>query len=137
MKMRKLKILALLSLLFITTALSPVSYIFAACPANQVETGIGCVPTDAPGLAAFLVKLIVGIAGGVTLLLLIAGGAQYIASSGDPDSIDEAKEKITAAVSGILLIILSLVVLKVLGVDILGLPGFEGLPDGKLKLPGP
>ena len=108
-----------------------------ACAGNEVETGLGCVPTDAAGLAAFLVTLIVGVAGGVALLLLIIGGAQFIASGGDPDSIDEAKEKITAAVSGILLIIFSLVVLKVLGVDILGLPGFEGLTGGGLKLPGP
>lgn len=134
--MRKIKIFLLLSVFLSLVLSSPITSVFAACPTNQVETGIGCVPTDAPGLAAFLVKLIVGIAGGVTLLLLIAGGAQYISSSGDPDSIDEAKEKITAAVSGILLIILSLVVLKVLGVDILGLPGFEGLPGGVLKLPG-
>lgn len=122
----------MLSLLF--SSLIP--YVLA-CGANEVETGVGCVPTDAPGLAAFLVKLIVGIAGGVALLLLIIGGAQFIASSGDPDSLDEAKEKITAAVSGILLIIFSLVVLKVIGVDILGLPGFDDLPGGGLKLPGP
>ena len=108
-----------------------------ACAANEVETGVGCVPTDASGLAKFLVRLIVGVAGGVALLLLIIGSAQFIASGGDPDSIDEAKEKITAAVSGILLIIFSLLVLKVIGVDILGLPDFEGLPGGGLKLPGP
>ena len=108
-----------------------------ACGSEEVETGIGCVPTSASGLANFLVRLIVGIAGGVALLLLIIGGAQFIASSGDPDSLDEAKEKITAAVSGILLIIFSLLVLKVIGVDILGLPGFDSLPGGGLKLPGP
>lgn len=131
--MEKLKILILLNYLLILTLLAPVTSVFAAC----VETGIGCIPTDAPGLAAFLVKLIVGIAGGVALLLLIIGGAQFIASGGDPDSLDEAKEKITAAVSGILLIIFSLLVLKVIGVDILGLPGFEDLGGGGLKLPGP
>lgn len=108
-----------------------------ACAANQVETGVGCVPTDAPHLAEFLVRLIVGIAGGVALLLLIIGGAQFIASGGDPDSIDEAKEKITAAVSGILLIIFSLLVLKVIGVDILGLPGFAPFGSGGVSLPGP
>ncbi len=95
------------------------------------------MPTDAPGLAAFLVRLVVGIAGGVALLLLIVGGAQFIASGGDPDSLDEAKEKITAAVSGLLLIIFSLLMLKIIGVDILGLPDFEGLPGGGVRLPGP
>jgi len=100
-----------------------------------------CQGTTTTGLGVIRTRPITGapsrIAGGVALLLLIIGGAQFIASSGDPDSLDEAKEKITAAVSGILLIIFSLVVLKVLGVDILGLPGFEGLTGGGLKLPGP
>ncbi len=137
--MSKLKtglVFALSSVLLLS---SSIPYVLAACPDpdHQVETGVGCVPTDAPGLAAFLVRLVVGIAGGVALLLLIVGGAQFIASGGDPDSLDEAKEKITAAVSGLLLIIFSLLMLKIIGVDILGLPDFEGLPGGGVRLPGP
>jgi len=109
----------------------------ALCDENiYVDTGIGCVPYNAPDLAAFIVRIVVGIAGGIALLLLIAGGVQFVSSGGDPDSIDEAKQRITAAVSGLLLIIFSLVVLKVIGVDILDLPGFDPSGGGVI-LPGP
>jgi hypothetical protein len=40
-------------------------------------------------------------------------------STGNPEAIQEAKERITSAIVGLLFIIFSLVILQVIGVDIL------------------
>lgn len=110
---------------------------FVFCDRSRgVETGIGCIRYDAPGFAFQMVRIIVGVAGGIVLLLFLIGGTQFISSSADPDALDEAKEKITAAVSGLLLIIFSLAILKIVGVDILNLPGLSSTGGG-LTVPGP
>ena len=77
-----------------------------------------------------------GIAGGVALLLLLLGAFKWVTGGGDPKALDEAKDTITAALSGLFLIVFSVLILKIIGVDILGLPGFEMLTGGSLKIPG-
>lgn len=104
---------------------------------DGVSTALGCVPSVPKEFAAWTVRLVMGIAGGVALMLLILGGVQFVSSSGDPDSLDEAKEKITAAVSGLMLILFSVLVLKTVGVDILDLPGFDTTGTGGVTFPGP
>jgi hypothetical protein len=46
-------------------------------------------------------------------------------SQGDPEKVKEARESITAAVAGLLVIIFSIVLLQLITVDILHLPGFK------------
>jgi len=55
---------------------------------------------------------------------MIFGGFQIILSGGNPDKIKAGKEIIVAALSGLLLIIFSVLILRIIGYNILGLPGF-------------
>ena len=62
--------------------------------------------------------------GGIVLLKTLAAAFQLTTSKGDPKATEEAKNKITAAVSGLLFIIFSMVLLKTIGITVLQIPGF-------------
>lgn len=46
-----------------------------------------------------------------------------ITSQGDPRRLQSGKELLTAAIAGLLLVIFSVLILRVIGVNILGIPG--------------
>jgi len=89
-------------------------------------TALGCVSTKSPSLfVKYLLNFAIGIGGGIAFLLMIFGGLQIIFSGGNPDKVKAGKEIITAALAGLLLIIFSVFILRVIGYDILAIPGFE------------
>lgn len=114
-------IMVLFVVTFLINFLTYIPNVVFGCASGESDTGIGCIPYDPGGFTKKISGIIVGVAGGIALLLLLIGSIQFISSSGDPDGIDEAKQKISAAVSGILFIIFSVLILKVIGIDILGL----------------
>lgn len=89
-------------------------------------TALGCIPTsDLNGFVAWLLTRVLFIATGIAFLLMVAGAVQILTSAGNPDKVKAGGELITSAVSGLLLIILSAFLLKLIGVDILQIPGFS------------
>ena len=92
-----------------------------------INTAIGCIPTGSLNkfVAWFLSKLIF-IASGIAFLLMAFGALKIITSAGSPESIQAGKELITSSLAGLVFIILSLFLLKLIGVDILQIPGFGG-----------
>ncbi|HLL60186.1 MAG TPA: hypothetical protein VK338_00565 [Candidatus Nitrosocosmicus sp.] len=75
---------------------------------------------------------LVFIAGGLIMLLfLILGAIQYITSGGDKDKTKEARDKITHAAIGMILLIVVYALWIVLVSDILGIFG----PGGAIRLP--
>ncbi len=92
---------------------------------DGVNTAIGCIPVnDISAFTAWLFQRLVFVASGVAFLLLVLGAVQILTSSGNPDKVKAGGELITSAISGLLLIILSVFLLKLIGVDILHIPGF-------------
>ena len=88
-------------------------------------TAIGCFGGETPNdFIASFIKLGTGMGGGVAFLLILISGFQRITSAGNPEKLHEAKDLMTAAISGLLLIIFSVFLLRLVGVDILQLPGF-------------
>ena len=97
-----------------------------ACGEGFVNTALGCISTDVDdgGFINSLLQLAIGL-GGIIALLLILGGVFIITTSaGNPDKLNQGKELITSAVSGLLFIILSIVLLNLIGIKILAIPGF-------------
>lgn len=98
------------------------------CSANGttgINTALGCIPTnDMNSFVAWLLGKLVAISGGIAFLLIAFGVFQITTSAGDPKKVQAGSELITSALSGLLFIILSLFLLKLIGVDILHLPGF-------------
>ncbi len=93
-------------------------------PQGCLDTALGCVPiTDDTGYLAFFVSWAIGIAGGIAFLLLVFAGFQIMTSTGNPDRLKAAKELMTSAIMGLLMLIFSVFILRVIGVDILGIPG--------------
>ncbi len=71
-----------------------------------------------------LVGITVGIAGGIAFLLILFGGFQILTSAGNPEQLNAGRELISSAVAGLLLIIFSIFLLRLIGYNILGIPGF-------------
>lgn len=92
---------------------------------GRIATAIGCIPvTSTRDFVNFLLGWGVGIAGGIAFILIVAAGIMIVTSAGDPKRVQAGKELLTAAVSGLLLLIFGAFVLEFIGVDILNIPGF-------------
>lgn len=92
-----------------------------------IDTAIGCIPIGSgQEFTEFILKWALGIAGGVAFLLILYSGFMIMTSTGDPKKLQAGRELLTAAISGLVLLIFSVFILRLIGVDILGLPGFGG-----------
>lgn len=93
-----------------------------------IKTAIGCITADGigggNGIVSQLFKVGTGIAGGIAFLLILFGGFQIMTSTGNPEKLNEGKELVASAVTGLLMIIFSVFLLKFIGVDLLCIPGF-------------
>ncbi len=95
----------------------------ALCPVSgaTVATALGNIPTDPESLVKWILCNAVVIGGGLATLLSLWGGVTIILAGGNPEKINEGKEIITSAISGILFIVFSVFLLRFIGVDILGI----------------
>ena len=91
----------------------------------KCKTAIGPINTNPNDFMQKVLQLIMGLAGGILLILIIINGYKFMVSQGDPEKIKEAREGIIAAIAGILMIIFSLSLLRLITSDILGIPGFR------------
>ncbi len=90
-----------------------------------VATGLGMnIGTDPQSIVQGLFGLILSSAGGIALLLIIISGYRILVSQGNPEALKGAREQLTAAIVGLLFIILSVAVLQIIGINILRIPGF-------------
>ena len=101
-----------------------------ACVESQekpqgVWTGVGCIKTSPAGFIKSIFGIVLGLAGGIALILIIYSGYKMVMSSGNPETLQGARETLTSAIVGLLFIIFSFVILEIIGVDILQIPGFK------------
>lgn len=96
------------------------------CSVGGIWTAIGCVPLK---LTSFvnnkLLPLGVGLGGLIALLCIIYSAISMQISQGNPEKIKKAQETLTSCILGLLLIIFSVFILRLIGVDILKIPGFK------------
>lgn len=96
-----------------------------SCAAIEgVWTAIGCIPATQSGLFSKIFTLGLSMAGGIAFLLILFGGFQILTSAGNPEQLNEGRELVSSAVAGLLLIIFSVFLLRLVGYDILRIPGF-------------
>lgn len=73
------------------------------------------IPTELPQgplseVVTNIIKYALGAAGGLAVLFLVVGGIYYIIAQGDPERVEKAKKTIKYAITGIVFILLSLVI---------------------------
>ncbi|MFC1649626.1 hypothetical protein ACFL2C_02880 [Patescibacteria group bacterium] len=91
---------------------------------EQLFTGIGCIPAGDPmALIVFMLPLGIGIAGGAAFLMVVVAVIRIKTSAGDPERLNSAKQLLYAALSGLALLIFAMFVYRLIGVEILHLPG--------------
>ena len=89
---------------------------------DTIETAIGPINVKNPeSFVSSILNLAIGIGGGIAMLLIIFGGIQILTSGGNPDSVKAGKEMITSAIAGLILIIFAVFILRLIGVEILGI----------------
>ncbi len=88
-----------------------------------INTAIGCVPalSSSSDLMSFILKWAIGVGGGIAFLLILFSGFQIMTSQGDPQRLKAGQELLTAAISGVIMLIFSVFILRVIGVNILGI----------------
>ena len=113
------------------TSVGPINFASpqGSCGQDSVETALGCISTlaDAGPNSSFasIIKIAVGLGGGLALILMLYGVFIVTTSAGIPDKLKEGQEVITSAISGLIFIILSVFLLNFIGINILSLPGLQ------------
>ena len=69
--------------------------------------------------------LLIGLAGIISLFCIIYAAFQIQTSSGNAEKVKKAQELLTSCIMGLMLIIFSVFILKLIGIDILKIPGFK------------
>lgn len=89
-----------------------------------IWTAVGCIPANAESITAAVIKIGIGLSGGITLIMILVASFKLSVSQGDPKAVNDAKERITSAIIGLIFIILSISILQFIGIKLLTIPGF-------------
>lgn len=87
-----------------------------SCP-----TAIGNISADPQEFAGKILGIATGLAGGIALILMVIGSIRVLTSTGDQQKLAGGRDMIVAAVAGLLFLIFSVLILRFIGIQILGL----------------
>jgi len=107
--MRKLNTLLITATTYVTSYVS----VLAAPSGDQVQVSTGSLGFGIPtigGLLTFIVKAFFVVAGVLALVYLLLGALAWITSGGDKAGVEKARDKIQAAIVGILMIVVVLAI---------------------------
>lgn len=100
-------------------------FLFFSLIAHAIDPNDPCLGTgDAAGVAqlscleplfARIVSLVASFAGIIFFIMLLVGGFRYLFSGGDAKAAEAAKGTLTAAFLGLVLIVASYIILRVIG----------------------
>jgi hypothetical protein len=90
-----------------------------------INTALGCVPVRVDQFMTWLLPYLFGIAGGISFLLMVYGFILMSTSGGDPKAVAGAQETITSAITGLLVSIFAIFILRLITVGILKIPGIN------------
>lgn len=83
-------------------------------------TAFGNIPTTPEGFVGQVLKIGIGLAGGLALILMVIGSIRVLTSSGDQQRLSAGRDMIVAAVVGLLFLIFSVLILRFIGINLLG-----------------
>ena len=95
-----------------------------SCSGHGVWTAIGCVDFKLGDFIGKIFGIGTGLAGATALLCILYAAFILQTSGGNPERLKKAREYLTNCIIGLILIIFSVLILRIVGVNILGIPGF-------------
>lgn len=90
-----------------------------------IWTGLGCIPTDVTSLTKKIFNLFSGLLGLFIFYCIISNGFKVMISRDSADAMKKAQEAITSCIVGLLVLVFSVLFLRIVGVDILKIPGWS------------
>lgn len=91
---------------------------------TTIDTALGPIHTEPKAFIGDIFKLVLSIGGIAAIVFFIQAGYTLMTSAGNKEKVGQAREQITAAILGLIFIILSTAILEFIGIKILQLPGF-------------
>jgi hypothetical protein len=92
------------------------------CGGEAINTAIGCIPIgNTDEFTSFILRWAIGVGGGIAFLLIVFAGFQIMTSAGNPERLQAGRELLTSAIAGLILLIFSVFILRIIGVNILGI----------------
>jgi len=88
-----------------------------------VNTAFGCLPVSVGGFVSWAVRYVLGIVGGISFLMMVYGFILMSTSEGDPKKAQAAKDTITSAITGLVIAIFSIFLVRLIMLYVLKLPG--------------
>jgi len=88
--------------------------VFAAVVSTNAEMVTGWTIPSLADVVGFLIKFLFFFAGLAALLYLLLGAFSWVTSSGDKENVKKAQDKIQAAIVGLVIIVVVLVILATL-----------------------
>lgn len=107
-----------------TPAKRDIFYPTGSCGDGAIDTALGCLPYTADGFTPALLGFLAGVVGAISLVVMLIATVQIMAGGGNPEAVKKGKELFTGAVTGLLFIIFSVTLLKIIAGDVIQLPGF-------------
>lgn len=89
------------------------------CEDGTCPTALGNIPTEINAFSSTFLRIAIGLAGGIALILMVIGAIRVLTSSGDPKGVGAGRDMIIAAVAGLLFLIFSVLILRLIGISIL------------------
>lgn len=87
-----------------------------------IESAIGCIPFETPeSTTAFFIRWSLGVGGGIALFLIALSGIKIATTKGDPKRLQEARDTLTASITGLVLILLSVYLVRFLSETLLSI----------------
>ena len=89
-------------------------------------SAIGCVPINLSNFVSqFLLGRMIGLAGIIALFCIIYSAFQIQSSQGNTEKIKKSQDILISCILGLILIIFSIFILRLIGVNILQIPGLK------------
>lgn len=95
------------------------------CKSSEIWTGLGCLPTNVNALVQSIFTIFAGFIGAIILLRVIIVGFKVMLSQGNAEVLKKSSAEITSAVVGFLVLFFSFLILRIIGIDILKIPGWS------------
>ncbi|MFZ2199715.1 MAG: hypothetical protein WAV40_02925 [Microgenomates group bacterium] len=95
---------------------------------SGIWTAIGCIPFNQDEFVVSVVRIIMGVAGMITLVMMLVATIMLMTGGGNQEQMKRGKEIFTGAVVGLLFLIFSVVILQIITKDIIKLDISEPAP---------